>query len=1032
VKTLFNILLTMAILSLTAKAYNSIERIPVDDIRMPGHDLLLPNGENIGPERLYQEATKERNPLDLSVLQPQESEVWKNKLGGESPLSEDFLSLKENPIVSFSGHLISAPEQMRFNVLSSHDKEFYTLVLDKSLHTMLMRKNLLRKLGYIIPKTDYRRSVRVRFATLEEMDEFQKKALPKATLGASARWVTKRDEKTLTLHLQDVALMKPSEKDHFNFAMGVIPKTHVQRTIRSLIIPYALLNVKESINQVPWSVGHLDNKNYLLPHFALGNLNPSINDIKWSLRRLERLSREELSEVVKRSYYPLAVEKVLIEKIISRRNSLLKLFNIKHTPYPFNIDLSYKDSVHQGKIIKQNWKGYAARFSFGDPESPFDDVKSHILTEVQKEAFGHLTVKLAEKLTAFDLTAARKSYFEEQFRVGMEHFVETGEIIEFGLGSWRTPVLNGNLILNRSIVLGSYLGSDNVVQLADTFGFALEAGLHIGLENLPGSLTSAFSSGGVNYLKTFTHLKPVNSLKESLKEPYKNLYVPLVKKMLRTTAQDLAELTEKIKDHQIEGEEFKGLNESQQEQFEQLFSQINKFLGVGESIIITRKIIPAIRAGLSLSKISAALNVTGGLDATFLKRLHIYRKNENEIQIYNDLGKTKGRSLSFGLGSGGQNILRLNFGKSRGDYKVNFHKMNISTDLENNENFSQNALALAKTLKDGDVSLLNEVAPPYIIDGDFQQKVNRMKLLFITDQKVKAHNTVKLTDPENYKSQYLTIDRQRQSGQNYQLFVTEIVNHWLRNKGKDFSFSAETYKNPAFTFFGHAQRVKSRFESRYDDKLISKPFMSVSTSLQGWRIKRKNLQRRLKKINKQYKRALFNDHTLQDISKMRVYDIQVNLNLYEKGVKSLKAITLSEIKSLEKKYKKEYQCDNTSGGKNSFKCGDLHVVKRIHKKCHQKKMNPIETNSCFLNLLTTLKEQIQFDDLSRLLGQDHYYLYGNVTGFRSDSEILYEPEKANGFGRIGSRDIDGPVQQLIRLLGIQNGEFNGSWLRTLL
>ena len=1025
------ILLSISIFEVSA--FNSVERIPEANIRMPGHDIVIPGNEDWGPERLYQESTKEKNPLDLSLFDPVESEVWKNKLGEQLNFSHDFLPLEENPVVSFSGHLTSAPEQMRFNVLSSSDKEFYTIVLEKSLHTMLMRKNLLRQLGYVIPKTDYRRTIQVRFANLEEMNDFRK-VLPQATLGAASRWIKKRDDKSFTLTLQDVALMKPSEKDHFNFAMGVVPKTHVQRTIRSLVIPYALLNVKESINQVTWNVGRYDNEHFILPHFAFGNLNASLDDVKWALRRLAKLTREDLAQVVKYSYYPIAVETLLIEKIIARRNSLLKLFNIEHTPYKFNLEKSYKDTMVKGRIIKQDWEGYASRFAFGNPESPFDDVQSNILSEAQQEAFSYATGRLAEKLIAYDLNEARSAYFEEQFRVGLEHFVETGEIIEFGIGAWWTPVLNGNLILNRSIVLGSYLGSDNIVQLADTFGFAVEAGMHVGFEDLPENLSGAFARGGVNYLKTFTHLKPVNSLKQSLKEPYKNIYVPLVKKMLRTTTAELAELTEKINDQQKEGEEFKGLNEAQQEQFETLFSQINEFLGVGESLIVTRKIIPGIQAGITAGDITAALSFATGVDAQFIKRLHVYRNSESEIQVYNDVGRTAGYSFSFSLGSNGANILRFNKGGTKGRYDVEFHKLNISTDIENNRNFSLQAAALSKLLKDGDNDLLNEVAPPHKVRGNFGESIRRAKLLFYTNQNVKASNIIKLKDPENFDSQYLTIDRQKQSGYNFQLFITELINFWLREKGKDFSFSTQTYENPSFTFFGSADSVKSRFEARFDKNVVKNPFISITSTNQGWKIKKNRLRNKLKALNRKYGRTLFNDNTLADIESMRVYDISVNLNLYEKGIDAISKITVKQLDSVANKLTRDIDCRNEDDQDKKLRCAKnkLSSIYRVRRKCSKNDLSESRKSSCLLELATVLKEDMKFDYLSDLIGEDNYYLYGSVSGFRTGSEILYEPARSNGFGKIGSRFVQGPVQELIRLIGIQGGEFNGSWIRTLL
>jgi hypothetical protein len=958
-----------------------------------------------------------------------ESEVWKNKLGMGLTYQQDWLDLSEDGVATFSGHLTSAPGQMRFNVKQDGDNSIYTVVLEKTLHTMILRKNLLRKLGYIIPQTDYRRKLKVKFDSKEQMTEFLEGQLPKSTLGASSRWLDNKDIETLTITLRDIVVMKPSEQDHFNFAMGVTPRLQTARTVRSLIVPYALLNVRESINQLKWNVGRIDNNNYILPHFSFGVLNPSIHDVKWALRRLAKLTRFDLEEVVKLSYFPMEVETLLIEKIVARRNSLLKLFNVDHKAYKYNTAISTRDGLLvDGKIHSDKWNGYASRFAHGDPESPFDDLESHFLSRVQTEAFSLATSRLAEKLMAFNPNETRVDYFRQQFEHGLEHYIETGEFIEFGVGAWYTPVLSGNLILNRSIVLGSYQGSDNVVQMADTFGYTVEAGAHLGIEGLGEAVQSLYGRASISYLKTFTHLKPVNSLKASLKEPYNKLFVPFVKKQLQSGIANLSNLVE-------DGQSIEDLSEAKQQEVEDTLESINKFLGVGESLVTTRKIIPKIQAGISLQAISASVAIAGGYDHIRLKRTHLYRSSETEIQVYIDNGISNDFYMSFSLNKF-INVLKFTARRSKGKYGVRYHKINLSTDENENPTLQSNALALTQLLSNGSTELLNESAPPYVINANYKDVSTRFKFLLFLNQSLKGLNNITVTTPEGDRSDYVSITSEAQSGLNYEAFTTEIFNHYISKHLKDFQLTTNSFKNPGLTIFGSSEGTKGRYEAQIvttdsGDKEEKKSFIGISSVKEGWKIKRAKLQRQLQRLNREYGYTLFSNNVLQDITAMRVYNIAVNVNIYEKGIKALRSISRSQIDSIARKYRINSGC-NSDSNNNKPECGDLSRINSKRIRCQRSNQTKQEASKCLLDFSILLKKDLKFQDLAQLLGKDNYYLYGVVTGFRSGSEVLYESEVSNTQGRIGSRFTEGPIRALQNKIGIQNGEFHGKWLRSSL
>ena len=82
-----------------------------------------------------------------------------------------------------------------------------------------------------------------------------------------------------------------------------------------------------------------------------------------------------------------------------------------------------------------------------------------------------------------------------------------------------------------------------------------------------------------------------------------------------------------------------------------------------------------------------------------------------------------------------------------------------------------------------------------------------------------------------------------------------------------------------------------------------------------------------------------------------------------------------------------------------------------------------------MKLATLLHEHLPFRNFKQILGEENFYLHGIVSGFRSKSEILYEPELSSTIGRIGDRSWNGPLQAVRELIGMQDGEMNGYWLR---
>jgi hypothetical protein len=156
-----------------------------------------------------------------------------------------------------------------------------------------------------------------------------------------------------------------------------------------------LLNLPESVNQYDWAAARKDNANIIIHTPDQANFAATMDDALWMVRKIAKLSRADFAEIVANSYYPEGVAKVLVEKMISRRNSLVSTFGTKEAQLEINPKVSDPPTVVDGKVIQQKtWPGYASNFSIGDEQSPLKGIQYYVLSEVQANAMEALMDKI--------------------------------------------------------------------------------------------------------------------------------------------------------------------------------------------------------------------------------------------------------------------------------------------------------------------------------------------------------------------------------------------------------------------------------------------------------------------------------------------------------------------------------------------------------------------------------------------------------------------------------------------------------------
>lgn len=1006
--------------------------VPLNSTRMPSDDLFY-DGKILRADEAHQLS---QQGFDLSTLNPAESAVWSTEKG--LGVEADEVPVQTGEVTEFAGALLSAQGLFRFNARANGHNVI--IHLDKTLHTLLLRKNLLRRLGYKIPAMKWLPRLSVRFGTLEEMKSFVESQVPRASLGAASRWVESQDEERFSLVLRDVAVTLPVADDHYNLSMGVPPQNLTERTLRALIVPYALLDLGESANKLEWVVGRVSNNEVVLPHFTRGTFTTTMDDARWVLQRLQKFTKEDFRQIVADSHFPAEVAALLVEKLVSRRNSLMSIFQNKAQPLEFNTKVSLGSDLKNGKLNKQDYPGYASRFSHGDPESPFKDFHWYALAKVQALVIDNLVSRANQELNFFNPNKVRGEFYTAQFKRGLKHFVETGEFLEFPVGTWYSPTASVNLTLSRDVVVGNYLGTDNLVQLADTIGYSASLGGHLGFENVPDIQTMAIR-GSMSIARSWTHLKPLRSLKNAFKEPYQNVAVPFLKMQLGRNLDRLHTLgtsSTGTVDWDIEKEDSK---------LSKLITHINKNLGVGESIIFTERMQPTISGNINTTMMGTPVvfKLNASADILELRRIQLYRKDTKTIHIYDDKGHGRGWSVDMSL-ERFVPIIRVGWRAQKGDYSIRLHQVNIDPDIEDNPKLFDNAHALAQFIQDGSPELLEAIQKPHVVDARFSDRSSKFAFLFWRHKKLRANTYFDIESRDGLKGQFATFSDESQSGLNWEAFAKDLINFGLQKISADVEWASPVFQNPAETLGGMGTTLGVRFESHVNGQgHFDERFMRLTDRWEGWSASVKKVKSHMQAANAKFGFTVFDEGTLNNTERLKLFDVAVNLNLYEKGIDRLASIPEDELVRLENKYEvakgyhlkgcedeSKIQARRLSDGRRFDSCGLLNAPIAQSRSCQakiRKNDSQEDVSKCLMKLYRTLYQDLSYADLKQLIGADNMFVHGSVNGFRNGDEVLNDTIQSNTNGRIGSQFWNGPMERIIQLLGIQNGEMNGQWFR---
>ena len=793
-----------------------------------------------------------------------------------------------------------------------------------------------------------------------------------------------------------------------------------KRVLNSLHAVYSLTDFSESANLFSWSTGYVFNDHLHLPYPFESEFYASLDDIRWIAARIARLERTDWEEIVRKSHLPEPVEKLLIEKLVARRNNLLKLISSPAGTIEYNPRISFGDSLVDGELVEERFPGYAARFSFGDPESPMN-IKE-LINYGSVGVIGSLVDSLVEKFNSSPFLSNQNQVdyqvlerFNRNFLSQVFHYIKTGvyEPIPFGL--YTLPYANGNLIASRDVIAGNYLGTDNLFQLVDTVGVSGFAGVYIGMEGFE-SIFKTLSAGGngkagVYYNRLYSHVKPIQSMKAALKYPITNILVPLAQIRIGSKINGI-----------LNTDEGEMTEEEKKELMEKLIPIFNEKMLPGESFIITDTLGAALSlgAGVSLAPyVKAQIGFSG--NQYVVSRIQIFKVSNQEYQVYRDVGNLR----SF-VAQGGLNamipVLKVKYGVDQGKVKMDFYRLKFDqskVDAEERKKY----WALKDVFVKGALGKLKSLQEPVKFRYRIQQQQKQANVAVFQGVKYDSKFKLRVLHPNGeQKDLYRRYDAES-VGLNYELpgsAAFEVVVKMLTKK--DFPINGyDGGGNAGYTFLGRAKTKVETFESSGDylnDEDYA-PVVKVSRVWNGWSISRKKALKILDEIHYRYDYDFYPPDVLNETKKIFLYSFHVNFTFYLDAIRNVSNLTDDRIDEISSSDSRE---------RVFLRNHKIRKLKRLIARLREEtRMNVIsKTQNDIFDLIESVFTLRGIEKLCG--GRENFFVYSRIEGFRSNDENGDQPVFSNSYGEYGHYMVSGPFDYLKRLMGVSDAELGVNWI----
>lgn len=284
-----------------------------------------------------------------------------------------------------------------------------------------------------------------------------------------------------------------------------------KRKYRSLVLGYALTDFPGSMNLFSWNIGNILNRKLQLDFIAARNYATPYEDARWIARRIAQLSEKDFEEIARSSSLCECEVLLMAEILKSRRNSMIEKLNLDYPALRVNNEISCGNKIVEQGILKRKFcEDYPYRLThdryagLGVSSDIWALIKSLAFSNLLQNAFVRLNNEIPKTNIAEEVYRHRVDQSAKQFA----EYIATGKISDINFGTTPIPFWNAQLGYSKDLFLGPVLGTQNNIQVLESFNFRLGIGNYLYFNGLEGT---EILSGSVNAGLSFnlSHVQPV-------------------------------------------------------------------------------------------------------------------------------------------------------------------------------------------------------------------------------------------------------------------------------------------------------------------------------------------------------------------------------------------------------------------------------------------------------------------------------------------------------------------------------------------
>lgn len=1027
------------------------------------HDVVYQQ-KILTPDELHNLQDK----LDISDLDPDSStDYWRPSKTYEAVAQINDLNLSENTTFVYTGHLDSRVGRAQVSVQAKDLNgvvKNYIINASVKNHSILMKKAFLKKLGYQVENLQYYKKLNLKFLNHSEMQEFLEN-FESDTLKKSELWIVdptivehiKNKNyviEDLNLILQDVLVLPiPKIQDlsiavHSEISVG-------SRFINALLLVEHLFDLPEdmNINAYEWQKAQLAQNGVYLSSDSIGDLKPSREDVRWLLKKIAKLNKKDFNDVIEFSQMPKEEKLLFEQKLISNRNHLMKLFDVESPALKFDSNISYGERLKDGKLVventteskAQNSEAHAERFAWGDPPSIINPKEAWSIFK-SKFYSSVISSKIAEfNANILKPTNVTQKIFEHQLKNAEQQFVQlitTGHTDKIHFGMYVIPTTRANLILSRDLVIGSYMGTNNRIQVVDNFGFAFSKGLFIGFDGIQPPQLNVYAGTSLSYMRSFAHIHPTKNAVSALTTPYQNMIVPFYEYLARRSLDKVLETNSMQNSN----------SEDNLKEFQNIIKAFDEHLNVGDSLVITDSINLGANFNVSypLAQSFSAQAQISDSEVLVLKRIHIFHRDRNQIQVFIDSGAQNILGFNISLNKYKVQVVSLGLSRGAGNSKTDYYNLDYFAD-QNTQDYKEikNKIKIIRDLMfTHNLDSLQDQYKPTHLEHDFNQKAFDFSFLFFKFRSQKTFDQLKIKYPNQYQENLAFKNLGTRSGPNYESLVVDSLQNYIQDRLKNPNavISDPSSGDPGDSIYGSSVKKEITAEAKLNPNIsdhsdmFSEVFAQIKYSYKGWNMKREEMLQVFNDFKANFHFPFIWQLNLNDTQEVQFYNLGLEVRVYQTGIDNLARIGELESKKMfldssslseEKVWKLSRGSQQYRYDAEKFRTKLWREFVQAQKEYHKslKNHDTEEALTACLKMLDYTENIFSGTDLINLVGgYKHIMITPFLEGLRKGDELGELKAPLNSFGMLSTEKSKGPFRYLQNILQMPEGEFFSYWM----